>query len=205
MYNKDFPELKIGDRIEITGEISEAYGETRVKLSNHDDIRIIDHPGDPTPKVIEIADLEEPYEGWLVQVNGEITELKSSYMYVDDGTEEIKVYFKRGAGINNKVFQVGDLASVAGLLGQTKSGYQILPRSQEDIEKTGVAESFVTKIENVKGEEKKETTEKYLTATAGGLTSILIGLFAKARGARAVGFVRRMSGVAVAVIKKRKV
>ncbi|MBU2542114.1 lamin tail domain-containing protein [Patescibacteria group bacterium] len=204
MYSKDFPELKIGDRIEITGEISEAYGETRVKLASRDDIKVIDHPGDPVGKVFEIADLQEPYEGWLVQVNGEITELKSSYMYVDDGTEEIKIYFKRGAGINNKILQVGDLVNITGLLAQTAGGYQILPRSQNDIEKTGVAESFVAQIENQTEAGKKETAEKYLTATAGGLTSILIGLFAKARGARAVGFAKRMTGVAVAVVKKRK-
>jgi len=204
MYNKDFPDLKIGDRVEIIGEISEVYNETRIKLSNRDDIKIIDHPGDPIPKVVEIADLQEPYEGWLVQINGEITELKSSYMYVDDGTEEIKVYFKRGAGINKKILQAGDLVSITGLLAQTKTGYQILPRSQEDLKKTGVAESFVIKIDNQQGEEKKETTEKYLTATAGGLTSILIGLFAKARGAGAVGFAKKMTGVAVAVVRKRK-
>ncbi|MFH1946660.1 MAG: lamin tail domain-containing protein [Candidatus Magasanikbacteria bacterium] len=204
MYSKDFPELKIGDRIEITGEISEAYGETRVKLASRDDIKVIDHPGDPIGKVLEVADLQEPYEGWLIQVNGEITELKSSYMYVDDGTEEIKVYFKRGAGINNKVLQVGDLVNVTGLLAQTSSGYQILPRAQTDIEKTGVAESFVATIQNQEEEGKKETAEKYLTATAGGLTSILIGLFAKARGAGVVGFAKKMTGVAVAVVKRKK-
>ncbi|MBT4120886.1 MAG: PKD domain-containing protein [Candidatus Magasanikbacteria bacterium] len=204
MYKKDFPDLKVGDRVEVTGEISEAYGETRIKLVDRGDIKVIDHQASPVPKSVEIADLQEPYEGWLVQVSGEITELKSSYMYVDDGTEEIKVYFKRGAGINKKILQAGDLVKVSGLLAQTKTGYQILPRSQEDIKKTGVAESFVTKIENEEGEEKKETVEKYLTATAGGLTSILVGLFAKARGAGVVGFARRMTGVAVAVVKRRK-
>lgn len=204
MYKKDFPNLSVGDRIEIIGEISESYGNTRVKIKEKNDIKKIDHPGDPLPKVVEIADLQEQYEGWLVQINGEITELKSSYMYVDDGTEEIKVYFKRGTGINKKILQAGDIVSITGLLAQTKSGYQILPRSQTDIEKTGVAESFVTKIESEEGEEKKETVEKYLTATAGGLTSILVGLFAKARGAGVVGFARRMTGVAVAVVKRRR-
>ncbi len=205
MYKKDFPDLKIGDRIEVTGEISEAYGETRIKISVRDDIKIIDHLGYPLFQTVEIADLQEPYEGCLIKINGEITELKSSYMFVDDGTEEIKVYFKRGAGIEQKLFQVGDLVSVVGLLGQTKSGYQLLPRAQSDVEKTGVAESFVTKVEIQDEQSKKEVAEKYLTATAGGLTSILFGLFAKARGRSTLNFLKRMSGVAVAVVRRKKV
>lgn len=203
MYKKDFPDLKVGDRIEITGEISESYGNTRVKLSSKDDIVKIDHPGDPQAKAIEIAEVGEQMEGWLTEVNGEITELKGSYMYVDDGTEEVKVYFKRGTGINRKILQVGDIVSVKGLVAQTKSGYQLLPRAQTDIEKTGVAESMVTKLENTEEENKQEVAEKYLTATAGGLTSILFGLFAKAKGNSAVNIVKKLAGIGVAVIRRK--
>ncbi|MFZ2979181.1 MAG: lamin tail domain-containing protein, partial [Candidatus Magasanikiibacteriota bacterium] len=87
MYKKDFPDLKVGDRIEISGEISESYGNTRIKLASKDDIKKIDHPGDPEPLIVEVADVQEQMEGWLVQVSGEVTEIKGSYMYVDDGTE----------------------------------------------------------------------------------------------------------------------
>src|SRR6056297_3703839 len=31
---KDFPDLKIGDKVKVTGEISKAYGEKRVKTSS---------------------------------------------------------------------------------------------------------------------------------------------------------------------------
>jgi len=203
MYKKDFPDLKVGDRIEISGEISESYGNTRIKLASRDDIKKIDHPGDPEPLVVEVADVQEQMEGWFVQVSGEITEIKGSYMYVDDGTEEVQVYFKRGANINKKIYQVGDIVHVKGLVAQTKAGYQILPRSQSDIEKTGVAEDAVIQIAASEEEGKKEVAEKYLTATAGGLTSLLFGLFAKARGKMALGFVKKVGVVAVEVIKRR--
>ena len=124
-------------------------------------------------------------------------------MYIDDGTEEVKVYFKRGASINKQIYQVGDLVKVSGLVYQTKSGYQILPRSPEDIEKTGVAENMVVQMENTEGENKKEMAEKYLTATAGGLTSILFGLFAKARGNSAINFIKKLAGIGVAVIRRK--
>lgn len=203
MYKKDFPNLKVGDRIEVTGEITESYGNTRIKLATKDDIKKIDHPGDPQPKIVDIADIGEPLEGWLIEINGEITEIKGSYIYVDDGTEEVQVYFKTGTGINKKILQVGDLVSVTGLVYQTKSGYQVLPRNQEDIVKTGVAETAVVQIAASEEEGKKEVAEKYLTATAGGLTSILFGLFAKARGATALSFLKKFGGLAVAVIRRR--
>lgn len=202
MFKKDFPDLKVGDRVEVTGEITESYGNTRIKLAGRDDIKKIDHPGDPLPVGVEVAEVGETLEGQLVQVQGEITEVKGSYMYVDDGSEEVQVYFKRGANINKKIFQVGDLVSVRGLVYQTKSGYQILPRFQEDIEKTGVAEEAVVQVEANKEENKKEVAEKYLTATAGGLTSILFGLFAKARGKLALSLIKKAGLVAVAIIKR---
>jgi len=33
MYSKDFPLLGIGDEIKVNGELSEAYGERRIKIS----------------------------------------------------------------------------------------------------------------------------------------------------------------------------
>lgn len=204
MYKKDFPSLKIGDKIEINGEISQASNNLRVKLSSKEDIKILEHSSLPIPKKLEISEISENSEGALIQVAGEITEKKSSYMYVDDGSDEVQIYFKRGAGINTKLFEVGDIVEVTGLVYDSKSGFRILPREMGDIKKTGVAEEFVTKLENKEEESKKEVAEKYLTATAGGLTSILFGLFAKARGAGAIKFFRRMSGVAVAIIRKKR-
>jgi PKD repeat protein len=192
MYKKDFPDLNIGDRVEVTGEITETSGNTRIKLAQKEDIKIIDHPGDPVPENAEISDVGEPAEGRLIQVNGEVTEVKSSYLYVDDGTAEIKIYFKRGAGIKSKLIQPGDIVSVTGIVEQTKDGYQVLPRSQTDIVKTGVAEDAVTKTANQKVDNQREVAEKYLTATAGGLTAILIGLFLQARGAVMLAWVKRV-------------
>jgi PKD repeat protein len=192
MYKKDFPDLKVGDRIRITGEISEALGETRIKLSERADIEMIDHVGIPTPVGIDISEIGEPYEGWLIGVDGEITERKSTYMYVDDGTAEVKVYFKRGAGIPASTYEVGELVRVVGIVSQTKDGYQILPRSTDDIVTTGFATAVVIEKKEAKQEEQAETIEKYLTATAGGLTSILFGLGMKEHGRKVRVFVLRI-------------
>ena len=39
MYKKDFPDLKIGDRVEVMGELSESGGEARLKTSEKSDIK----------------------------------------------------------------------------------------------------------------------------------------------------------------------
>lgn len=204
MYKKDFPDLSIGDRVEITGELSESGGETRIKTSEKSDIKKIDHAGEPQPRMAEAAEVGEPLEGWLITVNGEITELKGSYMYIDDGTEEVKVYFKRGAGIKKDVLQEGDIVSVTGLVSQTKSGYQLLPRFQEDILKTGVAEEMITKVEQEKKQDAADLAEKYLTATAGGLTAIFVGLLGKSHGGKVGARVKKISTVVLHRVRRRK-
>lgn len=204
MYKKDFPKLAIGDRIEVTGEISQVSGETRLKTSQKSDIQKIDHVGIPQAKAVEASEVGEPTEGWLVQINGEITELKGSYMYIDDGSEEVKVYFKRGANINKKILQEGDIVSVTGIVQQTKNGYQLLPRSQEDIVKTGIVEEVMTKLEQEKEDEQKDMAEKYLTATAGGLTSILFGLMAKTHGSRAKGIFKGIKNAGLFIVRRKR-
>ena len=179
MFSKDFPKMEIGDIVQVTGEISESGGETRIKLKEKTDITVLEHSALPTGVATDIADIGEEREGWLVELHGEITELKSSYMYLDDGTDEVKVYFQRGAGIAPKIYQLGDLARVTGIVGQTKTGYRMLPRSPHDIVKTGVIEEVIIEREAAAEESNKEIAEKYLTATAGGLTAIIVGLVAK--------------------------
>lgn len=109
-------------------------------------------------------------------------------MYVDDGTEEIKVYFKSGAGIQKNLLQEGNIVDVSGMVHQTKTEFQLLPRSQSDITKTGVSQDFVSKVENQEKNEAQDVAEKYLTATAGGLTAIFVGLLGKTHGTRLVSF-----------------
>ena len=167
---------------DLSHEISKAYGETRIKLSTKENIKILNHIDVLAPKIIEIADINEVLEGSFVQVSGEITEIKGSYMYVDDGSEEVKVYAKKGTNIDKRNFKIADLVTITGIVGKTTGGYQILPRSQNDIIKTGVSE-FSAEYENSNQETLSESgvMEKYLTATAGGLTSVIVGLFAHSK------------------------
>ena len=91
------------------------------------------------------------------------------------------------------------MVEVVGVVGQSSSGVQFMPRSQVDIVKTGHVEKTSEEIAVAKN----ETTETYLTATAGGLISILISLAAKARGKVAFGLLKRVGGLALLVVKRK--
>ncbi len=199
MYKKQFPPMAVGDSVTITGEISEAYGEKRIKIAKTEDIKVIADGDLPDPANMKISDISEANEGGWLSVEGEIMEIKSAYMYVDDGTDEIKVYFKTGAGINKKDLKAGSRVKVRGLLSERSDGYQLLPRSASDIE---VLTNDGTEI-IAEEETQKEVAEKYLTATAGGLTSILIGLFIKARGFFVGRFAKKVVSITLAFVKRK--
>lgn len=200
MYKKDFPEFIVGDNIEVTGELGEIYGETRIKVKVKTDIQKKDFIGEPLAKVLEISEIGEDNEGSFVEVSGEVTEIKGSHLYIDDGTEEAQVYFKTGTKIDKSIFKVGDIVKIKGLVHQTKSNYQILPRAQTDLEKIGKAENISQNEETISS---GGVAEKYLTATAGGLTSILFGLFIRNKKTHILTGLKKISGVGLTFIRRK--
>ncbi len=193
LYNRQFPALLTGDVVSVTGEISEAQGETRVKAKAGSDIQILEHNAPLTPMPIDIIQIDEAVEGVLVEVAGEITERSASGWYLDDGTEEIKVTLKASAGISKEGITLGDQITLTGIVSESNGAYRILPRSSEDIEKITERENE-DKMPQVLGEKITSIpslTRTYLITAAGGITAIALGLLGKSRGARDLAFIRR--------------
>jgi len=136
-HKKDFPALARGDRVYVTGELAESSGEMRVKTKTANDIVIIETDVAYIPHRVDITDIGEAYEGWLVEVVGEVTGIKGSYVYVDDGTDEVRVYIRSGSGIDKSAFKQGMRILVSGIVQETKSGYHISPRDVNDIRVEG--------------------------------------------------------------------
>ncbi|MFH0857628.1 MAG: lamin tail domain-containing protein [Candidatus Magasanikbacteria bacterium] len=177
-FKKDFPELALGDEISVTGEISEVSGELRIKTQSQEDIQKTGVKHDLVPKSIEVADIEGMNPGWLVEVSGEITEAKSSQLYVDDGTEEILVYLKKATGINGRSYEIGDHVKVVGILGQTKSGTRLLPRFPEDIQVIKKSEeNNENQIFGIESEKKD-----YITYTLFGILCLIGALYVREKG-----------------------
>src|SRR3989344_1194108 len=199
MYSKDFPEFEVCDEVEIVGEISMAYGETRVKIKAKKDIVVLDK-AELVEQKIEINEITENYIGSYLQISGEITEKKSTYIYLDDGSEEIKVYFKKNANIDKSLFDVGDNMIIKGILGNSTSGVQLMPRFDMDIELIDVATSTDNLLNSQ--EIKKNNTEKYLTAIIIGLVLTLIGISLKSRAFFIKRFLKRFLVSIISFVKR---
>jgi PKD repeat protein len=187
-YKKDFPALKIGDEVEISGELAQAWGELRLKTKDKNDISIKKHNIALGVLALACDQLSEENVGQLISVSGEITSKKSSTIYLDDGSDEILVYFKKTAGLSSKNLAAGQAVAVTGILSKTATGLRLLPRYQTDIVKTGQAGELEPQVLGevatasewaVAQRDKKMELFKYLLIVAGGVIMVLVGLFVR--------------------------
>jgi len=175
-YNKIFPNLTIGDKVEVIGELSESAGEKRIKISKIEAIKILGHEQPPTPHLISAAEVGEDYEGSLVTIEGEILERKGRNLYLDDGSgNEVNVYLKSNIVLEDLGVKDGDRVKITGIISQNNNGYRLLPRSLQDIEviKGEVKGDFVASSYNKFGK------EYYLSAVVIFLAVIIIWLIYK--------------------------
>jgi DNA/RNA endonuclease YhcR with UshA esterase domain len=194
---KDFPPLEVGDVVQVYGAVSEANGIKRINIKSKDDVDILSIGNVVTSTELNVDEIDESLAGDLVQTQGEMTEIKSNFMYLDNGSGEVVVYFKQGAKIDKTKFKEGENVRVVGILEQTKTGWQIWPRSNADIESLGPSADLLKQQTLSAG---NDTKEKYLTATAGGVTTLILGFLLKVRGA----FLKRGALALIGLIKKNK-
>ncbi len=150
-YKSNFPILKIGDRIKVTGEISESGGEKRIKIGGAGDVQILGNINPPSSINLKTGSVGERYEGRLVAVSGRVVRSSGSIFYINDGSGEVKIYIRSSTGIKKPKLKKGDWVYITGIVSQTKSGYRILPRYQNDIKVLGK----YSKTSGVKSEEDK--------------------------------------------------
>jgi DNA/RNA endonuclease YhcR with UshA esterase domain len=133
MNKKNFPMLAVGDRVQVSGVLGSGAQGPRVKVTATNDIRILSHGGILSPHSSAVTDIDGELVGNLLRITGEVTDIKSAYVFVDDGTDEMKVYVKSGARISLAELHSGDRVTVTGILGMAAGGLQLWPRSQTDI------------------------------------------------------------------------
>lgn len=188
-YKKDFPALKIGDYVEVAGELAETQGELRIKTKDKADIKIDGHKAPPTALAISSDQASEDMAGRLVTVTGEITDKKSSTLYLDDGHDEILIYIKKNTGITTKALATGQTIAITGILSKTAAGLRLMPRYQSDLVKLDQAGALKPQVLgevasagewDLTERNKKLELFKYLLIIAGGMIIVLIGLFIKA-------------------------
>ena len=129
----DWPKINLGDTIRLTGEVSASSGETRLKLAQASDITITSKGAAPQPHRLETGEVGEETEGWLVTIQGKVTETSGDTFYMDDGSGETRVYIKSSTKIDKPQMKKGAVVTVTGVVSETSSGYRVLPRWQEDV------------------------------------------------------------------------
>lgn len=186
-YKKEFPNLKIGDYVEVAGELSEVNGEQRLKTKKLADVKILEHQDAPVAQILSCDKVDEEYVAQLISVTGEITGKKGSMVYLDDGNDEIEVYLKRATGIKSASLIIGKTYTISGIVVKTQSGIKLMPRSSDDI----IIQNQSTENENIFGNistdnewklagmDKKLELFKYLLIISFGIIILLIGLIIK--------------------------
>ena len=201
-YKKDFPSLNIGDQISVAGVESVVSGVNRIKINNKNSIDILATDQEVEPANLTLEELNADSAGALVKVSGDVTSVKSNYLYIDDGNGEAIIYFRPASKIDNQNFKLGDKLEVVGILEQAKNGLRVSPRSNEDIKVVGYSQEVLSQQSQADQASQNEVRDKYLTATAGGVTTLLLGFLARARGAMLIGGVKKMASAVGNIIKR---
>jgi DNA/RNA endonuclease YhcR with UshA esterase domain len=127
------PVLSEGDRVRITGQLWDYYGEREIRVAGPGDIQRLGEGKPLEPTMVKTGEVDEAHEGLLVQIVGEITGWAESALYLDDGSGEGKVYVKEATGIERPWVEKGELYSVIGIVSQYEDKHELLPRYQSDI------------------------------------------------------------------------
>lgn len=133
LHSAAFPDLKLGDKVRVTGTLASYQNETRLKIAQPTDIQKLAGGDPPVPHHVETGEIGEDWEGSLVVVQGEVTQTSGDTFYLDDGSGEIRIVITDAAKIDKPKMRQGMALTITGVVSETRSGYRLLPRFQEDI------------------------------------------------------------------------
>ncbi len=163
--------IELGDEVTVAGTISALNNVPRVNVKNAWDVTVLKHNQPlPAASIAKDGDEDSPVGG-LVTIAGEVTEIKSNIIYIDDGDAEVQVYLRQAAKIPKATFIKGQNMRVTGILETSKNGLEVLPRSLADVIDLGPSEDL---LKNEKTPVAIPASHPYASATAGG--SVALGL-----------------------------
>lgn len=141
------PSLELGDELEISCTIEESHGENYINVADDSEISIV-RTGLPEPRAEFVAtgEVDESYEGRLVDLAGEIVETSGTTFWIDDGSGRVKIYVKDSTGIDVPEKRTGDWAKITGIVSQWDTlengqpSFRVMPRFPRDLEIRPAAE-----------------------------------------------------------------
>ena len=134
LYAANWPDVSVGDVVQINGELSSSRSETRIKLASADDLVVLYSGDEPIPHEVELEEIDEDTEGWLVMIEGLVTSVENDRFEIEEGSETTTVLIKDGTNINMSGIEVGSKVQVTGVVSRYYDSFRVLPRSGNDIE-----------------------------------------------------------------------
>lgn len=132
-YDAAFPDLSPGDRVAVSGTMTENRGEARLKVGSGNQIALVASEDAPMPEETTIASLTNADHGRLVRVSGTVLSRSGAKATVEDAGAKLDVRVADGTGIDRGLLARGAPVTITGILVATESGITLLPRSTEDI------------------------------------------------------------------------
>ncbi|MFZ2681673.1 MAG: lamin tail domain-containing protein [Patescibacteria group bacterium] len=144
-----WPELAVGDIVQMSGTNGVSNGATRLKLANAEAISITGHT-DLVPTPLDGSEISTAKHGSLVSVSGTVTGKSGDKLIIltEDGTQITAVSNKR-TGANWSDVQSGSII-VSGILKHTDSGTTLNIRDKEDIHFTPSQTATITQLQKPK-------------------------------------------------------
>jgi hypothetical protein len=134
LYAANWPDVSVGDVVQVNGELSSSRSETRIKLASADDLVVLYDGDEPIPHEVELEEVDDDTEGWLVMVTGLVTSTESDRFEIEDNGTTTTILIKEGTNINLSSIEVGSQVQVIGIVSRYYDNFRVLPRSSSDIE-----------------------------------------------------------------------
>lgn len=144
----EWPELKLGDVVSVSGTMAAHEGAERLKIKTADDISITGH-NELTAAPVDGAEVAEAVHGSLVSVSGRVVGKNGDKLTLstEDGTQ-LTIVAPKKTGVSWSSMQSGT-AIISGIVRVNEDGVRIYVRSTDDVHFTAdaiVTETTPTKL-----------------------------------------------------------
>jgi DNA/RNA endonuclease YhcR with UshA esterase domain len=133
--------FNLGDKVSVEGNLRLFHEEFEIDVDERGDIDQ-EGTGSPPPALpIVTTSLLEPYEGMLIQLQGQAVRFRGrTTLWLDDGTDPAKVVIRRSTGIRKPFIELGAPVTAIGIASQysdkanpKREDYRLLPRFPHDL------------------------------------------------------------------------
>jgi hypothetical protein len=125
-----FPDVALGDVVEVTGRVGRADGESKLNVSEPSAVTVVES-GDaiePVPCSLKLP------SGTLVFCEGTVSARRGTSVELETSQGTVKISFAASAGVSREPFTTGANIRVLGVWRVTKAGGRLYPRSDDDVE-----------------------------------------------------------------------